>query len=134
MESRQESLEAPWQIVRMRAWDPSGADLLLRGSAGELEPWLIEIVAKAIRSGHPNQHWCRIGHCLEPSLAFTQPFFSESPFCDIAVYGVIHDLLAGSRSDPKGEKGHVNLTPILALTNRFDLPSPPLFHFLFLLS
>src|SRR5882757_6753326 len=108
MESRQETLEAPFHIVGMHALDPSCADFLLRGSARELEPWLIEIVAKAIRSGHPNQHWCRIGHCLEPSLAFTQPVFSKFPLCDIAVYGVIHDLLAGSRSDPKGEKGHVN--------------------------
>ncbi len=128
MESREETVETPLHIVRMHALDPSCADFLLRGSAGELEPRLIEIVAKTIRSGHPNQHGCRIGHHLEPSLTFTQPFLSKSPLCDIAVYGVMHDLVAGGRSDPNGEKGHVKLTAILALTNGFDIHSPAVFE------
>src|ERR1700757_3717182 len=85
MEGRQKTIEAPLHIVRMHALDPSCAYFLLHGSAGKLEPWLVEIVAKGICSGHPNHHRCRIGHCLEPSLAFTQLFFRAFALCDIAL-------------------------------------------------
>jgi hypothetical protein len=81
----------------MHAFGRSYAYFLLHDSAGELEPWLIEVVAKAIGSGHPDQHGRRIGHCLEPSLAFPQSLFSKFPLCDIALYRVIQDVPVRSR-------------------------------------
>jgi hypothetical protein len=128
VEGRQEPIEAALHIVKMHAFGPPNAYFLLHGSAGELEPWPIEIVAKAIGSGHPDQHGRRIGHSLEPGLAFPQPFFRKFPLCDIAVYGVIDDVLARTPGDRDGEKGYVNLAPILALTYGFDLNSPDLFE------
>jgi len=62
MKGRQETIEAASHIIRMHAFGPSYAYFLLHGSAGELEPWLIEVVAKAIGSGHPDQPGRRIGH------------------------------------------------------------------------
>src|ERR1700733_3735355 len=105
----------------MHAFGPSYAYFLLHGSAGELKPWPIEIVAKAIGSGHPYQHGRGIGHCLEPSLAFPQAFVSTLALCDIAVYRVIQDVLAGSRSHRNSEKRHINHSPIHASSNLFDL-------------
>jgi hypothetical protein len=84
MEGGQETIEATLQIVRMHPFGPSCAYFLFHGSAGELKPWLIEIVAKGIGSGHPYQYGRRIGHCLKPGLALTQAFLSPLPFCDIA--------------------------------------------------
>src|ERR1700692_2714617 len=126
LEGRQEAIEAALHIVRMHTFDPSHAYFLLHGSVGELEPWLIEIVAKAIRSGHPDQHRRRIRHRLEPGFALTQASFSALPFGDVAVSGVIDDLLAGRRSHRNCEKRYVNLSPILASSNRLDLYSPTL--------
>src|SRR4051812_45268420 len=62
MERRQETIEAPLHIVSMHALGPSCAYFLLQGSAGKVEPRLVEIVAKRIRSRHPNQHRRRVGH------------------------------------------------------------------------
>src|SRR5258708_2502005 len=69
MECRQKSIEASLHIVWMHGLDPSCADFLFHGSASELEPRFVEIVAKGIRSSHPNQDRRCIGHHLEPSLA-----------------------------------------------------------------
>jgi hypothetical protein len=55
MECGQEAIEAPLHIIRMHAFRPAGAHFLLHASASELEPWLVEIIAKRIRSGHPNR-------------------------------------------------------------------------------
>ena len=76
MEGRQETIEATLHIVWMHAFGPSRAHFLLHASASELEPRSVEIIATSIRAGHPNQHRRRIGHFLEPRLAFPQSFFS----------------------------------------------------------
>src|SRR5258705_4497894 len=110
----------------MHAFDPSQADFLFHRSAGELEPRLIEVVANRIRSSHPNQHRRRVCHHLKTRLAFPEPFFSTLPLCDIAVYRVIDDMLTRTRSDRNGEKGYINLTPILAPAYGFHLNSPDL--------
>jgi hypothetical protein len=98
VEGRQETIEATLHIFRMHAFNPSCAYFLLDRTAGEVKPWLIEIVAKAVSSGHPDQYWRRISHSLEPSLAFPQPLFRKFPFRDIAVDGEIDDMLTGWRS------------------------------------
>src|ERR1700685_4115860 len=85
MERGQEPIEASLHVVGMYAFDPSCAHFLLHGSASELEPWLIEIIAKAIRSGEPNHHRRRIGHLLEPSLTLAQPLFSAFEFSDFVL-------------------------------------------------
>ena len=66
----------------MYAFRPPCADFLLHTSASELEPRLVEIIAKGICSGHPNQDRRRIGHRLETRFAFTQSFFNVLPFRD----------------------------------------------------
>src|ERR1700691_537029 len=101
-EGRQEAIEAPLHVVRMHALNPSRAYLLFHRSAGEVEPGLIEIVAKAIRSGHPNQYRRRVGHRLEPGLAFAQVLLSALPLSDVAVYGIVCNLLTGTSNDRNG--------------------------------
>jgi hypothetical protein len=49
-------------------------------STSEAKPRFVEIIARAIRSGQPNHHRCRIGHCLEraslPRSRSSAPFRS----------------------------------------------------------
>ena len=130
MEGRQETVEATLHIVWMHAFDPSRAHFLLHASASELEPRLIEKIAKAIRSGHPNQHRRRIRHFLEPRLAFPQPFFSLLSFGDVPVYHIIRNLLARSRNNRNGKDGDTNITAILSPANSFDLDSTAVSEFL----
>lgn len=65
MEGRQETIEAALHVIGMHSFDPSRAYFLVHGSPREVEPWLIEIVAKAMGFGHPDQHRRRICHSLE---------------------------------------------------------------------
>ena len=123
MEGRQETIEATLHVVWMHAFDPSCAHFLLHASASELEPRFVEIIAKAIRSGHPNQHRRRISHFLEPRLAFAQPLFSTLLLCDVSVYSVIRNLLARSRSNRNGENRDTNVTAIFSPANGFDFHS-----------
>jgi len=60
MECGQESIEASLHIVWMHGLDPSCADFLFHGSASEVEPRFVEIVAKGIRSSHP----IKDGRCI----------------------------------------------------------------------
>src|SRR5260370_2972456 len=80
MECGQESIEASLHIVWMHGLDPSCADFLFHVSASEVEPRFVEIVAKGIRSSHPNQHGLCIHHHLEPIPALTYSFFISLSF------------------------------------------------------
>ena len=134
MECRQEAVEAPLYIVWMHAFDPSGAYFLLHASACKFEPRFVEIIAKAIRSGHPNQHRRGIGHYLEPRLAFPQPLFSMLLLGNVPVYRIIRNLLAGSRSNWNCDNGDTNMAPVFAPANGFDLHSMTLFELMCIFS
>jgi hypothetical protein len=60
----------------------SECETLVRSPTSDAKPRFVEIIARALRSGQPNHHRCRIGHRLEPSLALAQPFFSALSFSD----------------------------------------------------
>ena len=134
MECRQEAVEAPLHVIWVYALDPSCAHFLLHGSASELEPRFVEVIAKAIRSGHPNQHRSRIGHCLEARLAFPQLFFRTLLLCNVSVHRVIRNLIAGSRNHGNSENGDTNLAAIFAPANALDLQAPAVLEHLSVLS
>src|SRR5580700_9296232 len=120
VEGRQEAIETALHIVWMHSFRPSCAHFLLHGSASEIEPRFVEVVAKAIRSGHPNQDRRLIGHYLKASFAFTKLLFGALLLRDVAIYGVIHDLFPGSRCDRNREKGYVDLSAVLSFSNGLD--------------
>src|SRR5919198_3045012 len=107
----------------MYALGPPQPHFLLHSFARKIQPRFAEIVAKAVGSSRPDQDWRLISHCLEASFAFAQMFFGALTLRDVAVDGVIHELLAGTRCGRNSEKRHINLSPILASANRFDLYS-----------
>src|SRR2546422_578575 len=114
MEGGQETIEATLHVVWVHALGPPCAHFLLHASPSELEPGFVEVIAKAIRSGHPNQHRRRISHFPEPRLAFPQPFFSTLLSRDVSVDNVIRDLFARSRGNRDGENGDTNITPVFS--------------------
>src|SRR5215207_11360222 len=56
----------------MHAADPTLAQFLFHGTAGEIEPRGVEECAKIIRAGYPDHHGSGVGDISETLLAFAQ--------------------------------------------------------------
>jgi hypothetical protein len=56
----------------MDTFSPAVAQLLLQCAAGEVQPRSIEVIARCIQPGSPDQGWSIIDYCAETLLAFRQ--------------------------------------------------------------
>src|SRR5262249_30491004 len=72
IEGRVVNLEKPVIVVRMYAFLPSMAQLLLQRSTAEVQPGFVEVIAPAVSSGRPNHNGSRVGQEPEPLLALNE--------------------------------------------------------------
>ena len=69
VEGRGVNFEAPIEIVFMDALGPAIAEFLLHAPADEIEPRLVEPIAKLVRPRTPDEHRSEIGQFLEMMVA-----------------------------------------------------------------
>ena len=67
------------QVVRVHAFRPAFADLVLQAASPELQPRLVEEVAALVGARAPHHHGSGIGHHPEAFLALTQRALGTSP-------------------------------------------------------
>jgi hypothetical protein len=71
--------QIPFEIRAMDTFGPTVPHLLLHGTPSELEPGLVEEVARLVNVRPPDQHRSRIRHQAEPFFALAQGAFDPSP-------------------------------------------------------
>ena len=67
------------QVVRVHAFRPAVADLVLQTASPELQPRLVEEVAALVGARAPHHHGSGVGHHPEAFLALTQRALGTPP-------------------------------------------------------
>ncbi len=77
------NVQALRPVLRVYAFQPAFARFLLQRSANEVKPGLVDVIAKLVCPGFPDQDGGRIGHTAETDLAFAQSLLSPLILRDI---------------------------------------------------
>src|SRR6202007_1925598 len=79
-------IQASLQILRIDSLRPAVAEFLVNGSAGEVQPGLVEVGAEFVSPRHPDHHWSTIGHQPETRLTLAQFRFRALSLRDVPRY------------------------------------------------
>jgi hypothetical protein len=83
VKGRAAGAEAVVQIIGMHTADPTLAEFLSHGAAGEIQPCLVKERAKLVWARYPDHHRGHVGHIPKTLFALTQSRFGLLTFRDV---------------------------------------------------